>query len=226
MELWIEGTIDQVVAVANSGLASAIATNPAIIERWTSDGKSLQYVVAQVCDQVDVPIYVQLHGPNVNDYLREIEQLRRISDKIHPKLVSTHAGIAAAKRIASAGAKPLVTTIATLNQAFLAASAGAAYVAPYVGRMVAAGVDAYQIIADIAALYQRHGIRTQITAASIGSPEDAEKVLLAGAPVLVMQHAVFERLLDSELTQAWIDRFEDNWSRIPIESQSYEKENG
>jgi transaldolase len=174
---------------------------------------------------VDVPVYVQLHGPNVDDYLREMEQLRRISDQIHPKLVSTHAGIGASKRIASTGAKPLVTTIATLSQAYLAASAGAAYVAPYIGRMVAAGVDAYQIVADIAALYQRHGIKTQITAASIASPEDAEKVLLAGAPVLVMQYSVFKRLLDSELTQAWIDRFEDNWSRIPLEIQSYEKEN-
>ena len=57
--------------------------------------------------------------------------------------------------------------------------------------------------------------RLRIAAASIRSPEQAEQVLRAGAPILVMQHDVFVRLLDSDLTQDWIDRFETNWAKIP-----------
>jgi transaldolase len=215
MELWIEGTVEQVIQVVNDGLAAAIATNPSIMERWTSNGQSLEAVVKQVCEQVDVPLYVQLHGPTIDDYRHEMDKLREISEQIQPKLVATHAGVAAAKRIASDGLKPLITTIATVNQAFLAASANAAYVAPYIGRIMDANVDAYQLVSDIADLYQRHNSQTRIAAASIRNPQQAEKVVLAGAHIVVMQHEVFMKLLENDLTQNWIDRFEENWKRIP-----------
>jgi transaldolase len=215
LELWIEGSPDEVIEVANSGLAAAIATNPTIMEGWTRDGQTMEARIAYVCERVNVPLFVQLHGPTVADYERELAALRLISGLIQPKLVATHAGIAAARRFAAQGMKPLVTTIATLNQAFLAASANAGYVAPYVGRIEDAGVDPYALIADIAAMYARHGAATQIAAASIRSPEQAEAVLRAGAPIAVMQYGVFQRLLDSPMSQNWIDRFEANWQKIP-----------
>lgn len=217
LELWIEGSPDEVVEVANSGLAAAIATNPSIMERWTADGRSMEWLIAYVCERVSVPVFVQLHGPTVDAYLSEMEALRRISDKIQPKLVATHAGLAAAKRIAAQGLKPLITTVATLNQAFLAASAGAAYIAPYVGRIEDAGVDVYQLISDITSMYQRHGVSTQIAAASIRTPQQAEAVLRAGAPIAVMQYGVYQQLLDSPLTSDWIERFEANWAQIRSE---------
>jgi len=215
LELWIEGSPEEVIEVANSGLAAAIATNPSIMARWTSDGQSMESLIAYVCERVSVPVYVQLHGPTVDDYLREMDALRQLSDKIHPKLVATHAGIAATRRIAAQGLKPLVTTIATLNQAFLSAAAHAAYVAPYVGRIDDAGVDAAQLITDITRMYAQHGIRTQIAAASIRTPQQAEAVLKAGAPIAVMQYGVFQQLLDSSMTADWIGRFEVDWQKIP-----------
>lgn len=215
LELWIEGSPDEVVEVANSGLAAAIATNPSIMARWTADGQSMESLIAYVCERVDVPVYVQLHGPTVDDYMREMDALRQLSDKIHPKLVATHDGISATRRIAAQGLKPLVTTISTLNQAFLSAAANAAYVAPYVGRIDDAGVDAVQLIADIARMYDQHGIATQIAAASIRTPQQAEAVLRAGAPIAVMQYGVFQQLLDSSMTADWIQRFEADWQKIP-----------
>lgn len=216
MEFWIEGSVEQVIEVANNGLADAIATNPAIIDRWTQDGQSLEQVVAKVCGGVNVPVFVQLRGPTIDDFLRDMDRLRAISPLIQPKLVATHAGMAAARRIAADGLKPLITTIATTNQAFLAARANAAYVAPYIGRLADADASmAYQLVSDIANMYAQHSVSTQIAAASIRSPEQAEMVLLAGAPILVMQHDVFERMLDSDFTTDWIARFDQNWARIP-----------
>jgi transaldolase len=215
LELWIEGSPDEVIEVANSGLAAAIATNPGIMAAWTRNGQMLEDCVAYVCERTSVPVYVQLHGPTVEDYLHEMRTLRQISEQVQPKLVSTHAGIAATKQFAAQGLRPLVTTISTLNQAFLAASANASYVAPYVGRIEDAGVDPYQLIANIAAMYARHGVSTQIAAASIRSPEQAEAVLRAGAPIAVMQYGVFQKLLYSEMSQSWIERFEVNWQEIP-----------
>jgi transaldolase len=218
LELWIEGTIDEVAKATASGLAAGVATNPTIIARWTADGRSLEDVVTEACQRLTVPIYVQLHGPDVETYLREMEALLRISDQIHPKLVATHSGIEAAQRLGQWGRKSLVTAVASVNQAFLAAAAGASYIAPYYGRIEAAGIDAAGFVRDVANLYARHNQKTQIAAASLRSPEQVEAAILAGAHVAVMGYGVFQFLLDNDLTQAWIDGFEKDWSRFDFDS--------
>ncbi len=223
MELWIEGSIDQVEVAIATGIVQAVATNPAIMARWTANGQSMEQVVTEACRRVNVPIYVQLHGPNVDHYLREMDYLRGISDQIHPKLVSTLEGISAAKRLMQDGYKPLITTISTVNQAFMAAAAGVPYIAPYVGRIADAGVDVARLLENIANLYVRHGVQTKIAAASIRTPEQAEQALLAGSHIIVTQYEVFTRLFDSELSQNWIDRFEENWRQFSFAGRVDEK---
>jgi transaldolase len=134
---------------------------------------------------------VQLHGPDVAAYLHEMESLQRISDQIQPKLVATHAGIEAARRLERLGRKTLVTAVASVNQAFLAAAAGVSYIAPYYGRIDAAGADAAGFVRHVAELYARHSVTTKIAAASLRTPEQVEAALLAGADVVVMRYNVF-----------------------------------
>ena len=160
MELWISGTIDECAQAANDGLAATIATNPILIAQWTKEGRSLEQVVTEAVGRVSVPVYVQLHGPTVDEYLAEMDALRTISDRIYPKLVAGHAGIAAAYQLARRGFRPLVTAVTTVNQAFMAASVGATYVAPYFGRIEDASVDAVGLIEKISDLFAREGSET------------------------------------------------------------------
>lgn len=220
MEVWISGTIDEVTAATQSGLAAVVATNPTLIARWTATGRTLESVVTEVCQRVDVPVYVQLHGPNVAGYLAEYETLRHISPQIQPKLVATHDGIAAAAQIVKARHKPLVTAVCTLNQAFLAAAAGADYIAPYVGRIEDAGEDAIGLIDKIANLYARQNVETKIIAASVRTPAQAEASLLAGAYAVVVFYDVFQQLFESHLTQASIEGFERDWSQFTFEGRA------
>ncbi len=218
MELWIEGSIDEVAAATASGLAVTVATNPAIMARWTEDGRTMEDVVTEVCERVDTPVYVQLHGPDMATYLHEMEVLLRISDQIHPKLVATHVGIEAAHRLERLGRKTLVTTIASINQAFLAAAAGVSYIAPYYGRIESADVDAENLIQNIAKLYTTHNLDTKIAAASLRNPQQIEAALLSGAHVIVTGYHVYQQMLDNKLTQSWIDGFEKDWTRFTFET--------
>ena len=214
LELWIEGTIGEVAKATNSGLAVTVATNPTIIARWTAEGRTLVDAVTEACQRVNVPIYVQLRGTDMDTYVQEMEVLLRISDQIHPKLVATHTGIEAAQRLERLGRRTLVTAVASVNQAFLAATAGASYIAPYYGRIETAGVDAAGFVRDVADLYTRHSVKTKIAAASLRSPGQVKAAILAGAHVAVMGYSVFQSLLNDELTRTWIDGFERDWSRF------------
>lgn len=219
MELWISGTIDEVVAATESGLAQTIATNPTLIRQWTATGRTLESVVTEVCDRVKVPVYVQLYGPTVDGFRRDMEALREISDRISPKLVATHEGIKAAAILAKEGLKPLVTAVTTVNQAFLAATAGAEYVAPYVGRIEDAGEDAVGLVQDIARLYELNGADTRIIAASIRTPAQARAAMLAGSHAVVVFYDVFQQMFESPLTQASIDGFERDWATFTFEAR-------
>jgi transaldolase len=223
LELWISGTIDEVVEAANSGLAATVATNPTLIAKWTANGRTLEDVITELCQRVDVPVYVQLHGPDVDGYLYEMDALRKISGQISPKLVATHEGIKAAYRLANEGVKPLVTAVYTINQAFMAAAAGAACVAPYVGRIEDAGEDAIWLIEEIANLYHMHDANTRIIAASIRTTEQARDVLLAGAHAIVVFYDVFQQLFESELMQESIEGFEKDWATFTFEGRADRK---
>lgn len=220
MEIWISGTIAQVKAAAASGLAAAVATNPTIVADWTRGGRTLESVVSEAADGLNVPLYVQLHGPDLDGYLVEFEALRRISDLIQPKLVATEAGITAAGMLARAGFKPLVTAVCSASQAVLAAAAGASFVAPYLGRITDAGADGIGLVRDIAQLLSSHGSATRIVTASVRSPQQAEAALLAGAHAVVVFDDVFKQMFASALTQASIDGFERDWEQIALHAQS------
>ncbi len=220
MELWIEASIDEVVAAVQTGLVARVATNPSVIARWTADGRTLEEVVADVCRRVDVPVYVQLHGPDVSGYLSEMEALRRVSDQVRPKLVATPDGIAAARLLAQKGLEPLVTAVCTVNQAFLAAVSGASYIAPYFGRIEDAGEDAAGLIEAIADLYAMNEARTRIVAASVRTPQQAQASLLAGAHAVVVSYPVFQQLFDSPLTQTWIEGFEGDWDTFTFQGRA------
>jgi transaldolase len=219
LELWISGTIDEVVEAVDSGLAATVATNPTLIARWTADGRTLEQVVTEVTQRVTVPVYVQLHGPDVTGYLRQMDALCRISDRIQPKLVATRDGIEAAGRLVKLGLKPLVTAVCTVNQAYLAALVGAAFVAPYVGRIEDAGENAVELVAKIARLYTLHRADTRIIAASVRTPAQAEASMLAGAHAVVVFYDVLQQLFESRLTQASIDGFEKDWAQFTFEAE-------
>ena len=100
----------------------------------------------------------------------------------------------------------------------MAAAAGVSYIAPYYGRIDSAGVDAAKLIQDIAKLYADHHLDTKIAAASLRNPQQIEAALLAGAHVIVTGYAVYQQMLDNDLTQAWIDGFEKDWARFTFET--------
>ncbi|MFQ5794171.1 MAG: transaldolase family protein [Candidatus Bipolaricaulia bacterium] len=228
MGVWISGSIEEVEVAAATGLIEAVATNPRLIVQWTDGGRyTLEEVVEKACRKVDLPLFVQLWGPKKDEFLVEAEALRSISTQICFKLPATPDGISAASQLARGGIATLVTAVCSVNQAYLAAVAGAHYIAPYFGRINAAGQDAPGLIRNVAELYMRHGIDTKIVAASVRTPEDATGALLSGAHAVVVFYSVFEELFRHDVTRASLEQFEQDWNQIRYETRGkfHDREN-
>ncbi len=73
-----------------------------------------------------------------------------------------------------------VTLCFSVNQALLAAKAGATFVSPFVGRLDDQGADGMQLIHDIRSLYDIYDFDTDILAASLRNPAHVAAAALAG----------------------------------------------
>lgn len=118
--------------------------------------------------------------------IAQAEELIKINggdEKVTIKLPMTLAGLEACRYLTEKGVKTNVTLIFTVNQALLAARAGATYVSPFLGRLDDISEDGVLLVAKIAELFDVHQLDTQIIAASVRHPDHVTRVAMAGAHI-------------------------------------------
>ena len=99
-----------------------------------------------------------------------------------------------------------------MNQALLAARAGATYVSPFLGRLDDISEDGVQLVAKIAELFRIHNFDTQIIAASVRHPDHVTRVAMAGAHIATIPFSVIEQLAKHPLTDQGIEKFAADWA--------------
>jgi transaldolase len=98
-----------------------------------------------------------------------------------------------------------------VNQALLAAKAGATFVSPFMGRLDDIGDSGIRLIQEIVEVYSNYAFETQILAASIRNSEHVKQVALAGADVATMPPEVFATLFQHHLTDKGLAKFMEDW---------------
>ena len=100
------------------------------------------------------------------------------------------------------------------QQALLAARAGATYVSPFLGRLDDIGSDGMILIRDIVEIFNVHGIKTEIIAASVRNPIHVMEAAKAGAHIATIPYGVIKQMINHPLTTAGIERFMADWAGL------------
>ena len=95
----------------------------------------------------------------------------------------------------------------------LAAKAGASYVSPFIGRLDDISDNGISVIEDIATIFEIHGIKTEIIAASIRGPQDVTDAAKNGAHIATVPYNVIMQMLGHPLTDIGIQKFMDDWNK-------------
>ena len=136
---------------------------------------------------------------------------------IHPNMVvkipMTAEGMKAVNVLSKENIKTNVTLVFSVNQALLAALAGATYVSPFIGRLDDINMRGMTIIEDIATMYKKHGFDSQIIAASIRNPIHVQDAVLAGAHVATIPFSVLKQMTSHPLTDQGIDIFKEDYKK-------------
>jgi transaldolase len=212
MKIFIDtANVDDIRKANDLGVIRGVTTNPSLIAK---EGRNFQEVVKEITSIVDGPISAEVISLEADKMVEEALPLAAIHPNIVIKIPMTAEGLKAVKLLNAKGIKTNVTLIFSANQALLAASAGASYVSPFVGRLEDINEDGMKVVTEIATIFNHFGFKTEIIAASIRTVRQATLVALAGAHIATLPYAVIEQMLHHPLTDAGIKRFLADWEKV------------
>jgi transaldolase len=116
--------------------------------------------------------------------------------------------------LSAEGIKTNVTLVFSVNQALLAAEAGASYVSPFLGRLDDINQPGIDLIRDIAEIFDIYGYETEIIAASVRNPIHVTDCALAGADIATVPYGVIEQMTKHPLTDAGIAKFQADYKAV------------
>src|SRR3954468_9278927 len=210
--------LDEIKKAYKIGVLSGVTTNPSLVAK---EGVKFEDRIAEILQTVpeveSVSAEVTPNAVTAEEMIAEADELIKINggDKnITIKVPMTVAGLETTRYLAKKGVKVNVTLIFTVNQALVAACAGATYVSPFLGRLDDISEDGVQLVAKIAELFRVHNLEAQIIAASVRNPDHVTRVAMAGAHIATVPFAVIEQISKHPLTDQGIEKFAADWKTV------------
>lgn len=192
--------IKEIETVSQWGIISGVTTNPSLIAK---SGITLEDAIKKIVDLVDGPISAEVKEGNAEDMLEEARVYAKMHKNIVIKIPMTIEGVKAVKQLSKEGIKTNVTLVFSMSQALMAASAGATYVSPFMGRLddLTGEDDAgFALVKDIKDMFKTYQFKTQIIAASIRHLNHVDQAIKAGADIATIPFKVLNGMVEHELT--------------------------
>ncbi len=192
------------------GMVDGVTTNPSIILK---SGRDILEVTREICGIVSGPVSAEVVASKAEDMIAEGRKLAGIAPNIAVKVPLTWDGLKACKVLSGEGKMVNVTLCFSVNQALIAAKAGATFISPFIGRLDDINLDGMDLIADIRQVYDNYGFDTQILAASIRTVNHVSQCALIGADVITAPPSVIKSLANHTLTDKGLEQFEKDWAK-------------
>ena len=205
MKLFIDtANLDEIRAANDLGVICGVTTNPTLIAR---EGRDLAEVIKEIVGIVDGPISAEVMSEDADGMVAEAKVLSAIHKNIVIKIPMTLEGLKAVKQLTAMGIRTNVTLIFSAAQALLAARAGASFVSPFLGRLDDIGMPGMELVDEIVEIFDIHGIKTEIIAASVRSQMHVIDAARAGAHIATIPYKVILQMAKHPLTDAGIEKF-------------------
>ncbi len=207
--------LDEIQQAVDWGICHGVTTNPSLHARAISaeGGNAISYEerIRTIAEIVDGPISAECVSRTTAELIHEARTLAAWHEQVVVKIAIDGPGLAAIRALSAEGIRINTTLIFSLNQALLAARAGAAYVSPFVGRLDDIGEDGIGLVRDVVAMLDRYGLPTEVIAASLRNTEHVADAARAGSQIATVPFPVLEQMLQHDLTDRGIDAFLADW---------------
>lgn len=211
MKLFIDtANLEEIKTAASWGIIDGVTTNPTLIAK---EGKDFKSVVQEICSIVDGPISAEAVSLDAAGMVKEGKEFAKWHKNIHVKVPCTAEGIKAVVEFSKLGIKTNVTLVFSANQVLLAAKAGATLISPFVGRLVDAGENGMDMIAESVQIIENYNFSSQILVASVRDTRMVTDAAVIGAHIATVPFKVLEACFKHPLTDKGIEKFLQDWEK-------------
>jgi TalC/MipB family fructose-6-phosphate aldolase len=210
MDLYLDSVdFKEIEAAFDFGFVKGLTTTPTFMHRHGIT--DIDGAIVKLSGMVP-ELQVEALGETPDAILAEAERILQLPLKREPvfKVPISNEGVKACKRLADRGHRVNVHLIYTLNQAYMAMEAGAAFICPLAGRMQDQGHDAIQLFEQCVDVIAAHGYSSKVMFSSVRHPEHVRQALLVGAHVCTMPFSVMKNLCENTLTAAGTAQFREH----------------
>ncbi len=199
--------IEQIRQGVKLGVISGVTTNPSLVSQaGVTDYEGTIKEISSIIPNGPISTEVVVEG--VEPMIKQARQIATWAPNVVVKIPSTAEGLEVISTLAKENIKVNCTLCFSVNQALLAALAGAVYISPFVGRLDDIGHDGMQLVKDIVDVYNNYPeIHTEVIAASIRHPEHCVRAAKAGAHIATMPIKVLMQMIQHPLTDIGNARF-------------------
>jgi len=213
MQIFVDSAItEEIRKAADTGLCDGCTTNPTLAAKA---GKDYNDVLKEICSIVKGPVSAETVSIDADGMVKEGIAFSKIAKNIVVKVPMTVEGMKACQRLTKKDIRVNVTLCFSANQALLAAKSGAFIVSPFVGRLDDIGKIGMDVVRDIKQVYDNYKFTTQILVASVRNTNHVLDAAKIGADIATVPYSVFEQLFKHTLTDAGINKFLEDWEKVP-----------
>ncbi len=197
--------IEQIRDGVRMGVLAGVTTNPTLMSK--ESGISYRERVVEICEAVKGPVSAECTSRDLDGLLKEARQIATWHQHVVVKIPIDETGLEATAVLSREGIAINMTLVFSANQALLAATAGATYVSPFVGRIDDAGQDGMEVVREAVEIFDAYNLPAQVLAASLRHPRHVIEAAQAGAPIATIPYAVLKSMVKHPLTDVGIERF-------------------
>jgi transaldolase len=213
MQIFLDtANFDEIRESLELGIVNGVTTNPSLVAK--EKDKDFFALVKRIAELVPGPVSAEVIATDAVGMIAEAKKLADISDNVVIKIPMTAEGLKAVRVLSLQGINTNVTLVFSLNQALLAARAGATYVSPFIGRLDDVGYDGISLVKDIVSVFKTYEIRTQVIAASVRHPMHVIDAAKAGSHIATIPYKVLLQMIEHPITTIGINRFLADWEKV------------
>ncbi|MBU1125754.1 MAG: fructose-6-phosphate aldolase [Candidatus Omnitrophica bacterium] len=213
MKIFIDtANVREIQEAVALGIIDGVTTNPSLIAK---EKRPCGEVLKEICAMVAGPVSAEVIGLDAESMVKEAQELSIIAENIVIKIPLIKEGIRAVRMLSQKNIRTNVTLCFSVSQALLAAKAGATFISPFIGRLDDISQTGMDLVRDIKTIYGNYSFKTEIIVASVRNPLHVVNAALLGADIATVPFAVIEQLLTHPLTDSGVQRFLDDYKKIP-----------
>ena len=215
MKLFIDdANVEAIKRICDLYPIDGVTTNPTILARVKRDPRETLKEIREIIGS-DGILFAQAVGLSYEGMLKDARMLTDLlGDNTIVKIPSSPTGFKAIRTLKAEGIRTCGTVVYTPMQAYLAAKAGASYVAPYVNRIDNMGFDGGKVVTEIQDILTNNYMDCEVLAASFKNSQQVLELCEYGIDNATCAVDVIESFVKNPAIYSAIQDFVDDFEKL------------